>query len=659
VLTMQHDEIRLVLEAVSGSADAFGTLTDRYSRLILGLAYSYVGDMSAAQDVAQDAFLKAWLSLGSLHRPERFGSWLRQITANMARDYLRRQGRRETVPLEDWDQPHEEDDVMERGLLRAEVRAEVLAHLQAVPEGPRTALVLHYLMGLSPAEAATHLSISRAAFDTRLSRGREALRKELTQLMDDVLLNEQNEAQAYLQGLSARVRAALNEGPRERVTAARELALLAARSNLDRLAHDLTNPSEAARQKAVQLMAETGDRRAIPALRELLSTEEEPTVLAEICRSLARLGATEAVASLKHLSRQTADMNVHKAATEAARALEAPDQPPADGDIAVTISDLQEAGMEELLLSLLGDPSPQVRVHAADGLGRVESVKSLPALVDLLERDPQEFVRLAAAEAVGAIAGRRRKSPARIPPTKQGRVVEALTRALTDPFHGTAAEAARSLTLIDLTPAQREQVVDALFTVVLPELLGRRPGAWWATLPLLFGHVGGEAEMLRLAELRLKNSTPIHNAPLANGLEQMAAPGRTAANRLMLEALKGEVRDTACLIRALGKTQDPSIADAVMAYLAPGGSKLPKVWAAAAGALSQLPDGARLLQQAIEWNTAAGKPEDGPLLAAVEALEGIGGPAVAEWLEAHAPAFPPRAKLKAQAAARRLGRSEG
>ncbi len=647
---MHHDEIRLVLEALGGNADAFGSLTDRYSRLILGLAYSYVGDFQAAQDIAQESFVKAWLSLGTLHRPDRFASWLRQITANLARDHLRRQARRETVPLEAWDQASEEDSAMERGLLREEL----LKHLQAVPEGPRTAMVLHYLMGLSPADAAAHLAISRAAFDTRLSRGREALRRELTQLMDDALTTKQAEAQSYLNGLTARVRAALDAGPKERITAARELALLAARANLDRLSLDLTNPNGAARQKAAQLMAETGDRRAIPPLLGLLATEEEPTVQAELCRSLARLGATEAVAPLQHLARQTADMVVHKAATEAVRALEAPDPNPVDGDIAVSVGDLREAGLEELLLAMLRDPSPQVRAHAADGLGRVESVKALPGLIELLAQDPQEFVRLTAAEALGAVAGRRRQSPDKITLARKSRVIEALTRALVDSYHGTVAEAARSLTLIDLTEPQRTAVVDALFADVLPELLKRKPGAWWATLPFLFGHVGREPEMLRLAQIRLENLYPMHNGPLNNALDQMAGPGRTSANEVILEVLKGEVRNPFCLIRALGKTQDPAVSATVAAYLAPGAKHPPNIWAAAAGALAQLPDGAARLQAVVESGLAHGKPEEGPLLAAMEALEGVGGPEVAQWLEAVAERLPPRVRIRAQAASRRL-----
>lgn len=644
---MHYEEMRLVLEAIGGSADAFSLLTERYGKLILGLAYSYVNDLEAARDIAQDAFLKAWLSLGSLHRPERFGSWLKQIAANLARDHLRRQVRRETVSLEDWDQPEEEAaNPMERRMLRAEL----LKCLEAVPEGPRMAVVLHYLMGMAPADAARHLDISRSAFDARLSRGREALKKELTQLMDEVMAETQSEAQRYLTGLSGRVQKALRAGPRERVTAARELALLAARANQERLALDLKSHSESTRQRAAQLMAETGDRRAIPALLAALEGEEEPAVLAEYCRTLARLQATEAISRLKHLARQTADMSVHKAATEAARELESPAAGEAVTDIPVSLSDLREAGIEGLLLASLDDPSPQVRAHGADGLGRVESVRAVGRLVQLLASDPQEFVRLSAAEALGAIAGR-----ARLAPKQRAQVVDALLPGLLDPFHGVAAEAARSLSLIELGEgtALRARVVEGTFAAI-DHLLPQRPGAWWGSLPLLLGRIAGEAEMLRLAEVRLRNRFPVQNGPLNRGLEEMAAPGRTAANGLIMEALQGEARFPDCLLRALGKSLDPA---AIPVLLEHATGDNPKGWEAAARGLAGYPEGAGLLRQALEQLLQKQRPADGALQALIGALESVASPADGTWLEALAPRLAPRPRISAQAAARRIARA--
>lgn len=137
----------------------------------------------------------------------------------------RQQGRRRQVPLADEiaPAPGEADAMIDRTLLKQEV----LRCLEAVPEGPREALVMHYLVGLTPAEAAMRLGLSRAAFDTRLSRGREALRKEMTLIVNEAFQETGRQAADYLRGIAERVRVALGRERRDRVSAGRELALLA------------------------------------------------------------------------------------------------------------------------------------------------------------------------------------------------------------------------------------------------------------------------------------------------------------------------------------------------------------------------------------------------------------------------------------------------
>ncbi|MDB4895555.1 MAG: hypothetical protein JWN15_1817, partial [Firmicutes bacterium] len=373
---MDADELELILRAVGGDADSFGVLADRYTPTLLGLIYTFVGSTETARDLTQEALLKAYTALGTLHRPERFGSWLRQIAANLAKSHLRQQSHRQTIPLEEHLQQDESAPV-DQALLRDEL----LSSLRSLPEGPRAAVVMHYLSGLAPAEAASRLGISRAAFDTRLSRGRETLRRELSQMMEETFDETQQQVAVYVAGMASRVRAALGDAQRERVAAARELALLAARANLARLAADLKGHDENGRTRTAQLLGDTADRRAEEPLLAALQTDEQPAVLAELCRSLARVGGIGALPALRHLARQTAAIDVNKAATDAVRSLEAPAEAAAgDGDIAVSIADLRAAGIEGLFLDLLADPSPAVQRHAIEGLGRVESLKAVPRL---------------------------------------------------------------------------------------------------------------------------------------------------------------------------------------------------------------------------------------------------------------------------------------
>ena len=79
----------LVRSARDGDQRAFGKLVDGYYRSIYGLAFSAVGDWQAAEDIAQDAFLVAWVNHGKLRSFEAFGAWLRRIARNLANTWIR------------------------------------------------------------------------------------------------------------------------------------------------------------------------------------------------------------------------------------------------------------------------------------------------------------------------------------------------------------------------------------------------------------------------------------------------------------------------------------------------------------------------------------------------------------------------------------------
>jgi RNA polymerase sigma-70 factor (ECF subfamily) len=87
---MRQDDAFLVRQTLAGNKDAFGELVSRYSGLICGLAYHFVGNLQDAEDLAQDSFERAYERLKQLEEPKKFGSWLRQITANSCRTWLKR-----------------------------------------------------------------------------------------------------------------------------------------------------------------------------------------------------------------------------------------------------------------------------------------------------------------------------------------------------------------------------------------------------------------------------------------------------------------------------------------------------------------------------------------------------------------------------------------
>jgi DNA-directed RNA polymerase specialized sigma24 family protein len=77
---------QLVTRAREGDQEAFGALVDRYRDMVYGFAYHLTRDFEAARDLAQEAFVQAYLKLGQLRDPDRFPAWLRRIIAKLHRN---------------------------------------------------------------------------------------------------------------------------------------------------------------------------------------------------------------------------------------------------------------------------------------------------------------------------------------------------------------------------------------------------------------------------------------------------------------------------------------------------------------------------------------------------------------------------------------------
>ena len=96
---MQATDSELVQLTHAGDTASFGELVRRYQGLIYGLAYHRIGNFADAQDIAQEAFVKAFRRLDQLDQPERFAAWLKTIAANECRMWLR--ARPDDIPLDD------------------------------------------------------------------------------------------------------------------------------------------------------------------------------------------------------------------------------------------------------------------------------------------------------------------------------------------------------------------------------------------------------------------------------------------------------------------------------------------------------------------------------------------------------------------------------
>jgi RNA polymerase sigma-70 factor, ECF subfamily len=162
-------EPALVRAAQRGSAEAFAELFRRHWPRAHRAAWLVVHDATAAEDVAQEAFLSAVRSLDRFDRGRPFGPWLHRIVVNRAIDYARaRELRREVAatgvePAAAPDRTAPDDDV--------------LAALAALPPDQRAVIVMRHLLGFTPGEIASALGLPRGTVNSRLRRGLDGLQE--------------------------------------------------------------------------------------------------------------------------------------------------------------------------------------------------------------------------------------------------------------------------------------------------------------------------------------------------------------------------------------------------------------------------------------------------------------------------------------------------
>jgi RNA polymerase sigma factor (sigma-70 family) len=172
-------EAALVERARRGDHDAYAALVREHEAAAFRVAYLVVGSAADAEDVAQDAFVKAYRSLGRFRRGSPFRPWLLRIVGNEARNHRRAAGRRafhqgRAAALEAVAAAPPDDEVLGR-----EGGHAVLAALDRLPDGERVAVAARYLVGLTDAETAAALGIPRATVKMRAWRGLNRLRREL------------------------------------------------------------------------------------------------------------------------------------------------------------------------------------------------------------------------------------------------------------------------------------------------------------------------------------------------------------------------------------------------------------------------------------------------------------------------------------------------
>jgi len=182
---------QLVSRVQKGDRRAFDLLVVKYQHRILALVGRFIADHAEAQDVTQEAFIKAYRALPSFRGDSQFYTWMYRIAVNTAKNHLISRGRKtptQDIDLDDAaffaDEANMKDVDTPDGLLqRDQLREVVFAAIEELPEELRRAVTLRELEGMSYEEIAEAMNCPIGTVRSRIFRAREAIEKKMRPLL--------------------------------------------------------------------------------------------------------------------------------------------------------------------------------------------------------------------------------------------------------------------------------------------------------------------------------------------------------------------------------------------------------------------------------------------------------------------------------------------
>ncbi|PQJ35567.1 RNA polymerase subunit sigma-70 [Salinibacter sp. 10B] len=165
----------------NGDEDAFRVLVDRYEGMVFDLTNQYADSPEDAEDLAQDAFVRAYRRLDDLRKQEQFASWLYGITLNCCRDYAKNV-RRETYAFsrteeqEDADALPGDQPAQDETLMAEERHEQLWTALEELSSTYATPFLLKYRDGMTYKAMSKRLDVSVSALKVRVHRARKKLR---------------------------------------------------------------------------------------------------------------------------------------------------------------------------------------------------------------------------------------------------------------------------------------------------------------------------------------------------------------------------------------------------------------------------------------------------------------------------------------------------
>jgi RNA polymerase sigma-70 factor (ECF subfamily) len=187
----QSSDKKLVKRVQKGDKGAFDLLVLKYQHKIINLVMRYVRDPELAQDITQEAFIKAYRALPRFRGDSAFYTWMYRIAVNTAKNHLAAQRRRPMNVELDLQDPEQYDlhaklketDTPEGVALSNELKESVERAIAALPEDLRTAIVLRELEGMSYEEIAQTMECPVGTVRSRIFRARDAIGKKVGSLI--------------------------------------------------------------------------------------------------------------------------------------------------------------------------------------------------------------------------------------------------------------------------------------------------------------------------------------------------------------------------------------------------------------------------------------------------------------------------------------------
>lgn len=192
LMSEQQNDQQLVERVQKGDRRAFDLLVLKYQHKVLSLVKRFVNDAFEAQDITQEAFVKAYRALPNFRGDSQFYTWLYRIAVNTAKNHLVSRGRKtpthdidpEDAEIFAMDESFKDIETPERLIQRDQLQEVVFDAIEALPDDLKRALKLRELEGMSYEEIALEMSCPIGTVRSRIFRARESVEKKMQPLLE-------------------------------------------------------------------------------------------------------------------------------------------------------------------------------------------------------------------------------------------------------------------------------------------------------------------------------------------------------------------------------------------------------------------------------------------------------------------------------------------